>query len=329
MGRDYYKILEISKDASDEDIKRAYRKLALKYHPDKNKSPDAEDKFKEVAEAYEVLSDKKKRDIYDQLGEEGLKGGGSAEGRSFSYSFHGDPRATFAQFFGSTNPFENFFDFGSSSSSNFFSFTEDLVDGNLNTFGFSSKMKRKDKNKVQDPPIHHDIYVSLEDVARGCTKKMKISKNVVNPDGSKTTEEKVVTINVKAGWKAGTRITFQKEGDQHPNRIPADVVFTIQDKVHPFLSRDGSDLRYTAKISLKQALCGFKAEVPALFEQKFLLDLTNEIVSPRSTKRIPNQGLPLPKDPKTFGDLIVSFDIKFPDALSEPIKSLLYSSLPN
>lgn len=73
MGKDYYKILGISRTATDDEVKKAYRKLALKYHPDKNKAPGAEDRFKEVAEAYEVLSDKKKRDIFDQFGEEGLK----------------------------------------------------------------------------------------------------------------------------------------------------------------------------------------------------------------------------------------------------------------
>lgn len=75
MGKDYYKILDIPKTASDDDIRKAYRKLALKFHPDKNKAAGAEERFKEIAEAYEVLSDKKKRDIYDQSGEEGLKGG--------------------------------------------------------------------------------------------------------------------------------------------------------------------------------------------------------------------------------------------------------------
>lgn len=74
MGKDYYKTLGIPRGSTDEDVKKAYRKLALKYHPDKNKSPGAEEKFKEVAEAYEVLSDKKKREMYDKYGEEGLKG---------------------------------------------------------------------------------------------------------------------------------------------------------------------------------------------------------------------------------------------------------------
>ena len=74
MGKDYYKILGLSRSATEEDVKKAYRKMALKFHPDKNKSPGAEEKFKEIAEAYDVLSDKKKREIYDQYGEEGLKG---------------------------------------------------------------------------------------------------------------------------------------------------------------------------------------------------------------------------------------------------------------
>ena len=74
MGKDYYKILGILKGASDDDVRKAYRKMALKFHPDKNKSAGAEEKFKEIAEAYEVLSDKRKREIYDKYGEEGLKG---------------------------------------------------------------------------------------------------------------------------------------------------------------------------------------------------------------------------------------------------------------
>ncbi|CAG2173308.1 unnamed protein product, partial [Oppiella nova] len=125
MGKDYYSILGISKNATVDDIKKAYRKLALKYHPDKNKAPEAEEKFKLIAEAYEVLSDKKKRDIYDQYGEEGLNAGGGGGGgpgghgfhggnggQHFSYTFHGDPRATFAAFFGTDNPFEMFFNMG-------------------------------------------------------------------------------------------------------------------------------------------------------------------------------------------------------------------------
>merc|ERR1712154_119401 len=114
MGKDYYKVLGVAKGASDDEIKKAYRKMALKYHPDKNKSPGAEEKFKEIAEAYEVLSDPKKREIYDKFGEDGLKqgsgcGGGAQEPGFSSYSFHGDLHETFRMFFGDENPFANFF----------------------------------------------------------------------------------------------------------------------------------------------------------------------------------------------------------------------------
>uniref|UniRef100_A0A1A9ZW78 J domain-containing protein n=1 Tax=Glossina pallidipes TaxID=7398 RepID=A0A1A9ZW78_GLOPL len=105
MSKNFYDILGINKNANDDEIKKAYRKLALKYHPDKNKTPQAEERFRQIAEPYE------KRDIYDQYGEEGLKAGISrSTGETGStYTYHGDARATFAQFFGNSNPFGAFF----------------------------------------------------------------------------------------------------------------------------------------------------------------------------------------------------------------------------
>lgn len=280
MGKDYYKILGIAKNASDEDIKKAYRKMALKYHPDKNKAAGAEEKFKQIAEAYEVLSDKKKRDIYDQFGEEGLKGGipgNGPDGGTFSYTFHGDPRATFAQFFGTSNPFETFFSMaggpGGAKVFSPFGCDDDMDIDPFASFGLGGPGGRSSpfrshsftaqasnphmgyaKEKTQDPAVEHDLYVTLEDIHRGCTKKMKIVRRV-NPDGRGIRrEEKVLTINVKPGWKAGTRITFQREGDQNPNKIPADIVFIIRDKPHTLFKREGSDIRYTARITLKQVI---------------------------------------------------------------------------
>jgi len=272
MGKDYYKSLGINKDAKEDEIKKAYRKMALKYHPDKNKSPGAEEKFKEIAEAYEVLSDPKKKEIYDVHGEEGLKGGGSpgggggGAGGTFHYNFHGDPHETFRMFFGDENPFGNMFSgFGGPGMHGmgpgmggprghhnmFFNTGGDPMDIDDDPFGGFGP--RGMGRKRQDPPVVHDLQVSLEDIYRGTTKKMKITRKVANPDHRTTrVEEKVLTVDIKPGWKSGTKITFPKEGDQLPNSIPADIVFVIKDKPHHTFKRDGSNIIYKAKIGLRE-----------------------------------------------------------------------------
>lgn len=350
MGKDYYSILGVAKGASDDELKKAYRKLALKYHPDKNKSPAAEEKFKEIAEAYEVLSDKKKRDIYDQYGEEGLKGGTPAgsDGQGFSYTFHGDPRATFAQFFGSSDPFAAFFGGNTGGPGMMFDVHEVGGEDDIfaqfgggrggfpgggafrsQSFNIGGGQPQGRKPKTQDPPIEHDLYVSLEDVDKGCVKKMKISRLVAQPDGSSRKEEKILNINVKPGWKAGTKVTFPRESDQIPGKIPADVVFIIRDKPHDKFKREGSDIKYTAKLSLKQALCGATVSVPTLQGQVIPINTTGEIIKPTTVKRLQGRGLPFPKEPSRRGDLLVNFDIKFPDHLSQNTKELLLDMLPN
>ncbi|XP_005184676.1 dnaJ protein homolog 1 [Musca domestica] len=339
MGKDFYKILGINKGASDDEIKKAYRKLALKYHPDKNKSPQAEERFKEIAEAYEVLSDKKKRDIYDQYGEEGLKGGvpgaGGMDGGN-PYHYHGDPRATFAQFFGNADPFGIFFGSGDPSrifeSQTMFMGDDDMYMGGgpgggaFRSQSFNAQPNRK--RTQQDPPIERDLFVSLEEIDRGCVKKMKISRMSMS-SGQPRKEEKVLNISVKPGWKAGTKITFPQEGDQTPGRIPADIVFIIRDKPHPVFKREGSDLRYTAQVSLKQALCGTTVSVPTLQGDRITVSSQGEIIKPTTVKRLSGRGLPFPKEPSRRGDLLVSYDIKFPDSLQSGTKELLSEILPN
>lgn len=356
MGKDFYSILGVQKNATDDEIKKAYRKLALKFHPDKNKAKGAEDKFKEVAEAYEILSDKKKRDIYDQHGEDGLKGDaggapGGAGGGAYGYTFHGDPRATFAQFFGTNDPFSIFF--GDSGGPGGMSFggsdmfggggggggmDQDEIfsqmGGNRGGNAFRSQSfnvhgnPQAKKMKV-DPPIEHDLYVSLEEVVAGCTKKMKISKMVVQPDGSARKEEKILQINVKPGWKAGTKITFPREGDQIPGKVPADIVFIIRDKHHDKFKREGSDIKYTAKISLKEALCATgQLKVPTLTGEVVPINIQNEVIKPSTVKRLQGRGLPYPKEPNRKGDLIVNFEIVFPENLSKSAREILLDVLP-
>ena len=99
----------------------------------------------------------------------------------------------------------------------------------------------------------YDLRVSLEEIYAGCTKKMKISHKRLNPDRKTVrNEDKILSIEVKRGWKEGTKITFPKEGDQTPNNIPADIVFVLKDKPHNVFRREGSDIIYPAKISLRE-----------------------------------------------------------------------------
>jgi len=345
MGKDYYAILGVSKGASEDELKKAYRKMALKFHPDKNKSSGAEDKFKEIGEAYDVLSDPKKKQIYDQLGEEGLKGssGGSSGadfGPGFTYSYHGDPRATFSQFFGTSNPFEMFFNVpgqgGSAGMGQGFGGPEgmdidinELLGGGLGGGGpyrsqtFHGGQSGSKQQRVQDPTIEKDVLVSLEDIAKGVQKKMKISKRIYDESGGSRAEEKVLQINVKPGWKAGTKVTFAKEGDRIPGKTPADIAFIIRDKTHPIFKREDSNIIYTHKLSLREALCGTLVNVPLLSGQKKTINCVDEVIKPTTTKRIQGEGLPYPKEPGRKGDLIIKFDIAFPDRISQNSKDIL------
>ncbi|CAG5114806.1 unnamed protein product, partial [Candidula unifasciata] len=239
MGVDYYAILCLTRSATDADIKKLYRKLSLKYHPEKNPGDqDAADKFMQVAEAFDVLSDPRKRAVYDQFGEEGLKrgvpvGSGEAGAWTYGYTFHGNAEKVFRDFFGGDNPF-------------------------------------------QDPPIERDLYLSLEEVYHGCTKKMKISRRVMNEDGhTSSIRDKILTIDVKRGWKPGTKITFTQEGDQGPNNIPADIVFIVKDKPHPRFRREGANLIFTAKLPLGRALTGCTVSIHTLDEKILHIPITD------------------------------------------------------
>lgn len=195
----------------------------------------------------------------------GLKGGGpsvgnsgGANGTSFSYTFHGDPHAMFAEFFGGRNPFDTFFggqrngEEGMDIDDPFSAFPMGM--GGFTNVNFGrSRPAQEPSRKKQDPPVTHDLRVSLEEIYSGCTKKMKISHKRLNPDGkSIRNEDKILTIEVKRGWKEGTKITFPKEGDQTSNNIPADIVFVLKDKPHNIFKRDGSDVIYPARISLRE-----------------------------------------------------------------------------
>ncbi|XP_069496235.1 dnaJ homolog subfamily B member 13 [Ambystoma mexicanum] len=314
MGQDYYAVLEINRNATDAAIKKAYRKLALKYHPFKNKEPGAPQRFKNIAEAYDVLSDPRKKATYDKFGEEGLKGGippdfGGDGAWITGYVFHGNAEKIFQEFFGGDNPFADFYN----------------EDGSEVNTGFGGLRGRGVKK--QDPPIERDLYLSLEDLFYGCTKKIKISRRVMNEDRHTSgIRDKILSIDVHPGWKQGTRITFPKEGDQGPNIIPADIIFIVKEKPHPRFKREGNDLLYLTSIALGKALIGCTVEIETLDERLLNIPI-NDIVHPKYSKVVPGEGMPLSKDPNQRGDLIIQFDIVFPDKLTPEKKQLLRHAL--
>jgi len=183
------------------------------------------------------------------------------------------------------------------------------------------------RRQKQDPTVQHDLPVTLEDICKGCTKKMKITRKIVGTDGATRTEDKVLTINIKPGWKSGTKITFPKEGDQLPGRIPADIAFVIKDKPHQHFKREGSDIRYCLKISLRDALCGFTTKIPTLDGTSRPYKAA-KIVKPGYKEKILGEGLPNPKNGGRRGDLLVDFEIRFPDTLSTDAKLMIQNALP-
>ncbi|OXB51544.1 UNVERIFIED_CONTAM: hypothetical protein H355_007691, partial [Colinus virginianus] len=161
----------------------------------------------------------------------------------------------FAEFFDGRNPFDTFFvqhdaddDDSAFSAFHVGGFTNVSFPRPRGAGGVGGGRDRK-----QDPPVLYDLRVSLEEVYSGCTKKMKISHKRLNPDGKTVrSEDKILSIEVKRGWKEGTKITFPGEGDQTPTNIPADVVFVVKDKPHSVFRREGSDIVYPARISLRE-----------------------------------------------------------------------------
>jgi len=311
MGQDYYAALELTGSATDAEIKKHYRKFALKYHPEKNQDVGADVRFKQVAEAYDVLSHKDRRSCYDKFGEESLKAGveTTEEGvRAKPYVFHGDPLRVFKEFFGGDNPFDTIYE---------------VSPHEIDT-GFGGIKGRG--RKKQDPAIERDLFLTLEEVFKGCIKKMKISRRVMNEDGhTSSIRDKILTINVCRGWRSGTRITFQKEGDQGPNNIPADIVFVVKDKPHKSFKREGDDIIYTADIPLQKALTGDLIDVPTL-DNRLISIPVNDIVCPGYTKRVPGEGMPL-SNSNQRGDLILAFNIEFPKYLTTEQKKLVNQAL--
>ncbi|KAK5816429.1 hypothetical protein F5H01DRAFT_292135, partial [Linnemannia elongata] len=355
MGADYYGLLGVSKDADDNQIKKAYRKLALKYHPDKNSAKEAQKKFHDISEAYEVLSDKNKRAVYDQYGEEGLKGGGppppgaggfggfpggggGGGGPSFTFSTGGggsggfrptDAEDIFRQFFASFGGGGG----GGGGGMHGMGMEEDDDMGGGGGFGGRGGMPgggrrarpaQPQAEPEKPPALERTLAVSLEDLAKGVTKRLKVTRKVTNPASGRTSD-KILTIDVKPGWKAGTKIRFPREGDEYPNGTIQDIVFTLEEKPHPVFTRKGDDLVMTLELTLLEALTGGFSKIVKTLDGRSLpvSASSSRIIQPGQEERFPGEGMPISKKPGQKGDLIVKFAVKFPTNLTAAQKAEL------
>ncbi|CAI5466727.1 unnamed protein product [Closterium sp. Yama58-4] len=349
----YYEVLGVPQGASADELKKAYRKAAIKNHPDKGGDPE---KFKELAQAYEVLSDPEKREIYDQYGEDALKEGAGGP-------MH-DPFDIFSSFFGSGgHPFGGG-SFGS---------------------GRGSRRQRRGEDVV------HPLKVTLEDVYNGTTKKLSLSRNVLCPKckgkGSKSgassqcascqgsgmkisirqlgpsmiqqmqhvcpecrgsgevisekdkcgqckgqkvaQEKKLLDVHVEKGMQHNQKITFAGEADEAPDTVTGDIVFVLQQKEHPVFKRKGDDLFIEHTLTLTEALCGFQFPLTHLDGRQLLIkSAPGETIKPKEFKAINDEGMPIHTRPFMKGRLYIQFNVEFPDSLTPEQCAQLETILP-
>ncbi len=362
--KDFYNILEISRDASPEEIKKAYRKKALAYHPDRNpNNSDAEAKFKEVSEAYEILSDENKRKIYDQYGAEGLKGfpGGGAAGGGPGFSSMEEALRTFMGAFGGgmgsgggESIFESFFGGGGgfetearekrgTSKKLSLSLTfEEAARGCekevfLNTYGSCEACKglgAKSHKGIQTCPtcqgrgqiLQSRGFFSMSSTCPACHgegKKIIDSCSECRGSGRIKSKRKV-KIKIPAGVDNGMRLKMTGYGDAGAQGSPAgDLYVYIEVATHPAFVRDGDDVSLELPITFTEAALGCKKEIPTP------LGGVCKITLPEGTQsgkvfRVKNKGLPNVHG-QGHGDMLVHIRVETPVKLSEKQKELLHA----
>ncbi len=298
--KDYYKILGVDKKATTDEIKKAYRKLARKYHPDANAdNPGAEERFKEIGEAYEVLKDPQKRQRYDQLGSNwkqyanaGWPGGG---GQSYTYDFGGGKGFSFGDMGGGFSDFfEMFFGSGAGQRSSGFNF------GGQDYSGAGARQSQKGQD------MQSSMEISLREAYTGTQRSLRLQK-----------QGKARTVNVKipAGIKDGGKIRLAGEGGASPmGGAPGDLYITINIAGHNLFTRKGNDLYIDVPVTIKEAYEGGKIDVPT-FGGKVDVKLPAKTQSGR-TLRLKGKGMPGLKG-KNPGDLYVKTRIVFPEKMDK------------
>jgi curved DNA-binding protein len=293
--KDYYRILGLERGADADEIKRAYRKLARKYHPDVSKEPNAEERFKEVSEAYEVLHDAEKRQAYDRLGANWRAGQDfrPPPGWENEFAFRGGGAQAQTEGFGDFSDFfESFF-------------------GRMN--GRAGGAGRSAAGEDQSTPL----AIDLEDAFHGATRTLQV--RVAEPDGQGRTvhHDKTLVVHIPAGIRAGQRIRLAGQGGPgHAGGPPGDLYLEISFKPHPLYQADGRDLILNLPVTPWEAALGATVQAPT---PGGVVELQVPAGSASGRKlRLKGRGLP----GKPAGDLYVVLQIALPPADSDKAREV-------
>ncbi len=291
---DYYKTLEIKKTATADEIKKAFRKLAVKYHPDKNTgNPQAETKFKEINEAYETLKDPEKRKKYDQFGQDYQKyeGAGSGGGQ---YDFSGNRNG------GGYAQYETNFDdaFGQGGFSSFF---EQMFGGKTGASGFGSAASA-------GRDLEAEMTITLQEAYFGTTRTISVNKQQLR-------------INIKAGTTDNKKLRLKGKGEKGSNGQSGDLYIYVKVEKHPTFERKGDDLYCNVKVDLYAAVLGGKVQIPTIKGSPINIPIPKGAQNGQKL-RLKNLGMPLYGKSDKFGDMFVKLRIEIPTKLSDKEESL-------